>query len=135
MRLQLLACALSTEESDEWDCGWCCVVNKERHHPHATSTVVARREVAPFGLGTKETEVGEPVLALTKPPVSIGPFPSIPSPHGRRPRTPRSEGNWATHSFFPAWSCSSTINRFAPTSLTCLEAARDLSVVDRHAAN
>lgn len=60
MQLQLLACALSTEESDEWDCAWCCVVNKERHHPHATSAVVADstpascRDALRFGWGQRK---------------------------------------------------------------------------------
>lgn len=114
MQLQLLACALATEESDEWDCAWCCVVNKERHHPHATSAAVA--DSTPASCRDASVLVGAKGNGGWR--MRFGsdqaPCPdwAIPSPHGSRPRTPRPEGNWAT-SFFPVWSHSSITSHAA----------------------
>lgn len=97
MRLQLLACALSTEESDEWDCGWCCVVNKERHHPHATSTVVEDEKASVWigdqGNGGWRTRFGSDQAPCLNWPISIHSIPAR--------KTAPHEGNCATHSFFP----------------------------------
>lgn len=132
MQLQLLACALSTEESDEWDCAWCCVVNKERHHPHATSAVVADSTPASCRdasvlVGAKGNGGWRMRFGSDQAPCPDWP---IPSPHGSRPRTPRPEGNWAT-SFFSR--LVSFVHHF-----TCrLEAARypTSALHDRQAAN
>lgn len=114
---------------------------QERHHPHATLTVVADDlELVRLDWGRRKRRLEKAFWFsgsdLTKPPVSIGPFPPIPSPHGRRPRTPRSEGNWAAHSFFPRLVPFGLVR---PSSITLCpnkshmprggDAARHLSVV------